>query len=83
MKKERNCVKDNNEDMKEEAKKERKRNKRNERKPLELSPIAKPLPACLQLLLKTALRHQHILMPLTSLDPDLSTYSWINLPYSL
>jgi hypothetical protein len=51
IEKEREIAKDNNEDRKEETKKERKRNKENERKPLELAPRAKPLPACLQLLL--------------------------------
>jgi len=54
MEKERKVAKDNNEDRKEETKKESKRNKENERKPLELAPRGKPLPACLQLLLKTA-----------------------------
>ena len=47
MKKERKCAKENNEDRKEtrkeETKKERRRNQENERKPLQLSPIAKPL----------------------------------------
>ena len=38
-------------------------------------------PECSTVRLQKTVCHQHILMPLTSLDPDLSRYSWINLPY--